>query len=97
MARMNDAERAFRWMFEDRGTGRIVIGQAPNAALLAFAGAMGAELFLHPVGPAKAALRLAQVASLSFWAVDEMARGVNPWRRLLGAAALAAVPVMALR
>ncbi len=97
MARVSDAERAFRWAFEDRRTGRIVIGQSPNAALLAFAGAMGAELVLRPVGPAKAALRLAQVASLTVWAAEEVARGGNPWRRLLGAAALAAVPVVALR
>lgn len=97
MAEQMDAERAFRWMFEDRRTGRIVIGQPPNAAILAFAGAMGAEQLLHPRGPAKAALRLAQAGSLAVWALDEMARGVNPWRRMLGAAALVAVPVVAFR
>ena len=97
MARANDAERAFRWIFEDRRTGRIVIGQPPNVPILIFTGALAAESALRPRGATRAALRLVQVASLTVWGADELARGVNPWRRALGAAALAAVPVVALR
>jgi hypothetical protein len=31
------------------------------------------------------------------WAVDELARGVNPWRRMLGAGALGAYAAVAIR
>ncbi len=90
------AKRAFRWFFEDRATGRIVIGQVPNLALCVFAGAAAAEHLLKPGGAAGLALRGVKVASLSIWALDEVVRGVNPWRRTLGAATLAAMPVVAL-
>ena len=30
------------------------------------------------------ALRVVGLAALGWWAVDEVVRGVNPWRRLLG-------------
>ncbi len=97
MAGESGTERAFRWAFEDRTTGKIVIGQMPNLALTVFACAVAADLLLRPSGPAGVALRVVKVASLSAWALDEVARGVNPWRRALGAAALLAVPVVALR
>jgi hypothetical protein len=32
-----------------------------------------------------------------WWAVDEIVRGVNPWRRILGAVVLAFVVVLAVR
>jgi hypothetical protein len=31
-------------------------------------------------------LRVVALAALGWWAVDELVRGVNPWRRLLGVA-----------
>jgi len=31
-------------------------------------------------------LRVVALAALGWWAVDEVVRGVNPWRRLLGVA-----------
>ena len=39
------------------------------------------------------ALTAASTAALVWWAVGEIFRGVNPWRRMLGAAALAIVVV----
>ena len=90
------AERALRWFFTDRKTGRIVIAQAPNLALSVFACAATADYLLKPGGAAGLALRGVKVASLTIWAIDEVVRGVNPWRRTLGAATLAAIPVMAL-
>jgi hypothetical protein len=35
-------------------------------------------------------LRAAAAVGLIWWAADEVLRGVNPWRRLLGGAVLAA-------
>ena len=73
-----------------------MIAQAPNLALSVFACAAAADYLLKPAGVAGVALRGVKVASLSIWAVDELVRGVNPWRRTLGAVTLAAVPVVAL-
>ena len=71
--------RAFRWFFENRRTGRITIGQWPNLPLWIF---LVATL-----------LRLGALATIALvvWAGDEIIRGVNPFRRLLGAAVLLGV------
>ena len=79
---------AFFWLFEDRQTGRIVIGQKPNVPLMIFAGAWLADAVLRPRGPVGVALRAAEVGSLAAWAADEAVRGVNPWRKALGAVGL---------
>lgn len=74
----------FEWMFRDRRTGRITIAQFPNAALWIFF----ATVVLRRVGPSHGAPRTTigaiGVGALAWWAVDEVVRGVNPWRRLLG-------------
>ncbi|WP_232628594.1 hypothetical protein [Methylobacterium sp. Leaf118] len=85
--------RFIDWFFRDRRTGAIVIGQWPNAPLWIFAAASLAEVVLGAVAPGLppwlfAGLRLAALGALAYWAVDEMLRGVNPWRRVLGAAVL---------
>jgi hypothetical protein len=36
-------------------------------------------------------LRAVALAALAWWALDEVIRGVNPWRRLLGLAGCAIV------
>jgi hypothetical protein len=36
------------------------------------------------------AVEVTGTAALVIWAVDEIVRGVNPWRRMLGAVVLAA-------
>jgi hypothetical protein len=36
-------------------------------------------------------LRAVALAALGWWALDEVIRGVNPWRRLLGLAGCAIV------
>ena len=66
-----------------------MIGQTPNLALGIFIGAVVADLVLRPGGAAGVAVRGVKVASLSLWALDEIVRGVNPWRRMLGASAVA--------
>lgn len=77
-----------RWFFEDRRTGRIVIGQVPNWPLWIFVVTWGIETFAHPGGLFGTVVRVAKIASLTIWALDEIIRGVNPWRRTLGCAVL---------
>ena len=74
----------FFWLFEDRRTGRIVIGQKPNAPLLIFAAAWLADAVFRPRGPAGVALRASEISSLAVWGSEEILRGVNPWRKTLG-------------
>lgn len=78
------------WLFRDRNTGRITIAQFPNAALWLFLVATVLQLLLDPTGNLRTGLRLLAAAGLIWWAVDELLRGVNPWRRLLGGVVLAA-------
>lgn len=84
------------WLFRDRTTGRITIAQFPNAALGVFLLASVLRLLLDPDGPAGTALNVLATGGLVWWAVDELVRGVNPWRRLLGGAVLAGQVVQRL-
>ena len=77
------------WLFRDRHTGRITIVQAPNLALWIFIAAAVLRTLLDPSGGFRGALDGVAAVALVWWAVDEIARGVNPWRRLLGGAVLA--------
>jgi hypothetical protein len=81
--------RAYDWLFRDRTTGRITIAQFPNAALGLFLVASGSRWLLDPSGGWRTALDGLAAGGLIWWAVDEVLRGVNPWRRLLGATVLA--------
>ena len=81
------------WFFRDRRSGAIVIAQWPNGPLWLFAAATASAWGADAMRPASPdwlgeAFRLAATASLVVWAVDEIARGVNPWRRTLGGAVL---------
>ena len=82
----------FRWLFEDRRTGRIVIGQSPNLLMLVFLAASTSRLVEGRRGPAGTAIRAVQAGSLGLWALDEALRGVNLARRIGGAAVVAALP-----
>lgn len=81
------------WFFVDRSSGRIVIGQKPNVLMLVFIAATAARL-ASPGGSASrgAAVRATQAGALLLWSLDEMLRGVNPFRRLGGALVLVAAP-----
>ena len=72
------------WLYRNRTTGRITIGQFPNAALGLFLAATVLQLVLDPTGELRAGLALLAAGGLLWWAIDELIRGVNPWRRLLG-------------
>ena len=77
------------WLYRNRTTGRITIGQFPNAALGLFLAATVLQLVLDPTGELRAGLALLAAGGLIWWAIDELIRGVNPWRRLLGGVVLA--------
>ena len=77
-------KRAFDWLFRDRESGRVVIAQWPNLPLIVFFVASIAKRLLHPQGAVGTALTVVSVASLLWWAGDEVLRGVNPFRRILG-------------
>jgi hypothetical protein len=81
------------WAFRNRRTGRITVAQAPNLALALFLVASVARWVLRPSGGMGTALDAAATAALVWWAADEVVRGVNPWRRLLGGGVLAGVVV----
>jgi hypothetical protein len=76
------------WVFRDRRTGRIVVAQWPNIALGVWLVASAVGVVLDPGGGWGAALRWVARIALGWWAVDEVVRGVNPWRRVLGVVVL---------
>jgi hypothetical protein len=80
--------KVLRWLFEDRRTGRIVVAQWPNIPLGVWIAASAANWLAGPGGGWGTALRVIGTVALLFWAVDEIVRGVNPWRRILGAVVL---------
>lgn len=79
------------WLFRDRETGRITIVQAPNPPLLLWLGVTVGKRLLDPGSGWRTAANAVATGALVVWAGDEIVRGVNPWRRLLGGAVLAAV------
>lgn len=75
--------RAVDWCFRDRRTGRITIAQFPNVALWLVLATVVLRRIV-PSGSARTVVDVVGVAALTWWALDEVLRGVNPWRRLLG-------------
>ncbi len=79
---------AVRWMFVDRRSGRITVAQWPNIPLWVFIIVSVVARLSHPSGSAARLTRAVAVGALLIWAIDEVVRGVNPFRRVLGAAVL---------
>jgi hypothetical protein len=77
------------WVFRDRRTGRIVVAQRPNLPLVVWLVATVARAVLDPGGGWRTVIDVVGGVALGVWAVDEIARGVNPWRRGLGTVVLA--------
>lgn len=77
-------QAALDWCFRNRETGAITIAQLPNVAL----GIVIACVLVGAVVPdgtaASTVIRWVGLASLLWWSIDELVRGVNPWRRALG-------------
>ncbi len=84
---------AFDWLFRSRIDGRITIGHLPNAPLIVFLVAAGLRWLFSPEGTAGVVLDVVATGALVWWALDEVVRGVNPFRRMLGAGVLAFVVV----
>lgn len=72
------------WWFRDRTTGERVVAQPPNAPILVVIAATLVSR-LAPSGPVRRAAGVVATAALAYWSILEIVRGVNPWRRLLGA------------
>lgn len=73
------------WLFRDRTTGRIVIAQRPNLSFGIFLVASVVRRLATPTGTAGTVVDVVATGALLWWAIDEVVRGVNPWRRILGA------------
>ena len=71
-------------MFRSRVTGEITIAQFPNAPLWIFFGTVALRRFLPKGSGSRTVVNWMGTAALTWWAFDEMLRGVNPWRRVLG-------------
>jgi hypothetical protein len=80
--------RALRWTFVSRRNGRLTVAQWPNVPLAIFLLAAVASRIFHPSGGPATFVRVLGVVALIVWALDEVARGVNPFRRMLGGAVL---------
>jgi len=79
------------WTFTNRHTGRITLAQWPNATLGVF---VIAEIVARvvPLGHgAKTVVVVLGRVAIVLWALDEVLRGVNPFRRSLGIIVLIAV------
>ncbi len=72
------------WWFRDRTTGRIVVAQFPNLPLWIFAASAVVGWFVPDHSGAGDVVAGIGTAGLAWWALDEVIRGVNPWRRVLG-------------
>ena len=80
--------RFLQWFFRNRETGAITIAQAPNLVLwIVIVGSVLIRAW-RPAGNLGVALEIVVKAGIFVWASDEILRGVNPWRRCLGAAVL---------
>jgi SAM-dependent methyltransferase len=88
------AKRGFiDWFLRDRETGKIVIAQWPNVPLLVFLVATAVRLVFSPSGALGTVVSVVGTVALALWAGDEIVRGVNPFRRILGGVVLAALVV----
>ncbi len=76
---------SFRWWFEHRQTGQITIAQFPNWPLWGIAACWLARRLAGTDSTLGEVAGWTSMALWLFWAGDEVIRGVNPWRRALGA------------
>ncbi len=67
-------------MFRNRATGEITVAQFPNVAISIYLITVVLRWFM----PSNSVLDWIAAGALAWWAIDELFRGVNPWRRLLG-------------
>lgn len=73
------------WLLRDRTTGRTVVAQRPNLSFGTFLVAAIVRRVADPAGTAGTVVSAVATTALLWWASDEIVRGVNPFRRILGA------------
>ena len=93
---MSRAKDRMDWMFRSRETGKITIGQSANLEQKIFSGATLVGVLLPP-SKVRTGVGVVAVCALFVWGVDEIARGVNPFRRILGVATLGGLVMLARR
>jgi hypothetical protein len=76
------------WLLRDRRTGGWTLVQRPNVPLLVWLAATVVRWLARPGGSARTALDVVGTTALVIWAGDEVLRGVNPARRILGGVVL---------
>jgi hypothetical protein len=81
----------FDWLFRNRQTGEITIAQRPNVPIIVFFVAWALRRILEPTGTLGTVLDVVVTGAIVYWALDEIIRGVNPWRRILGTVILIGV------
>jgi len=86
---MSRLSAAWRWWFENRQTGEITIAQSPNWPLLAIAAMWIVRRFADAGSTVADMATVASTILWLYWGADELLRGVNPWRRLLGISVIA--------
>lgn len=80
--------RSWRWWFEHRETGEITIAQFPNWPLWCIAACWILRALISDGTVTHEVLGWTTRVLWLVWGADEIARGVNPWRRLLGTAVI---------
>jgi hypothetical protein len=79
------------WLLRNRRTGKITIAQAPNPPLIIWLVATLVTVVFSPTGTAGTAFTIIGTGALIIWAGDELIRGVNPFRRAVGAVVVGAI------
>lgn len=81
--------KVINWFFRNRRTGEFTIVQFPNLALWVYLAVTVAKFLLDTNGDLRTGLKMVSTAALLWWSGDELARGVNPFRNVLGGVVLA--------
>lgn len=79
---------AFDWLFRNRHTGDYTVAQWPNFFLGAWIVCSLIRTIFDPTGVQGDVLSWVGAAALLVWAGDEVLRGVNPFRRIVGGVVL---------
>jgi hypothetical protein len=79
---------SLRWWFENRHTGELTVAQFPNWSLYAVAVGSAVRLLSDDDSTVGRVSGVTVTAMWLVWGADELVRGVNPWRRILGSAVI---------
>ena len=79
------------WLFRNRRSGQITVAQFPNIPLWLFLATVALRQVVATGTNAHTIIDWTGLVALGWWSVDEVVRGVNPWRRILGAGGCTAV------